>query len=110
MREEHPGQLGAVAALLRDLQRIGAHHPDLNAKNIYLARQRDADRPDSSDGWRAYVLDVDRVRFLAPDDALAGAENAARLHRSLLKWRTREGLVITDAQLAVLAYDAAAPA
>jgi 3-deoxy-D-manno-octulosonic acid kinase len=101
-REERDDMLDAVALLLRDLHRAGAHHPDLNAKNIYLTR---ADR---ADGWTAYVLDVDRVQFLAPGDALAGAGNAARLRRSLLKWRDKGGLVITDAQLALLAHDAEA--
>jgi hypothetical protein len=99
-REAHEDQLDAVAELLRQLQRAGAHHPDLNAKNIYLTHHEGR--------WHAHVLDVDRVRLLAPGDALAGAGNAARLRRSLLKWRTREGLVISDAQLALLEHDAAA--
>jgi hypothetical protein len=99
-REEHDDQLDAVASLLRALHRVGAHHPDLNAKNIYLAPEGAA--------WTAYVLDVDRVRFLAPGDDLAAAGNAARLRRSLLKWRAREGLGISDAQVALLEHDAAA--
>lgn len=115
--EEHHEQLRAVALLLRDLHRVGAHHPDLNAKNIYLSRTAGSDDPaggrgadgqaDGQGDWRAFVLDVDRVRFLAPGDALAGSGNAARLQRSLLKWRTREGLVISDSQIALLAHDAA---
>jgi hypothetical protein len=101
-REERGDLLDAVARLLRDLHRAGAHHPDLNAKNIYLAR---AGAPA---GWTAFVLDVDRVQFLSPGDALAGAGNAARLRRSLLKWRAKGGLVITDAQIALLAHGAEA--
>ena len=92
--EEHEDQLDAIVALLRDLRRVGAHHPDLNAKNIYLTRD------DSH--WTAYVLDVDRVRFLPNEPARTGIGNAQRLHRSLLKWRAREGLRISDAQLALL--------
>lgn len=99
---DHEEQLDAVAALLRDLHRVGAHHPDLNAKNLYLARD------DARGTWRAYVLDVDRVQFLAPEDSLAGAANAARLRRSLIKWRTKEGLMITDTQLTLLDHDARA--
>jgi 3-deoxy-D-manno-octulosonic acid kinase len=99
--EEHDDQLDAVAALLRDLHRVGAHHPDLNAKNVYLSRHGAG----GADGaWRAYALDVDRVRFLAPNDALVGAGNSARLRRSLLKWRAREGLVIADSQVARLEH------
>ena len=93
--EEHDDQLDAVASLLEQMQRVGAHHPDLNAKNIYLARTERGT-------WRAWVLDVDRVQFLAPEDALAGAGNAARLRRSLLKWRQREGLLMSDSQIAML--------
>lgn len=92
---EHDRQLEAIAAALRDLRAVGAHHPDLNAKNIYLARQADG-------AWKAWILDLDRVRFLDATPAAAGPVNMARLRRSLLKWRRREGLVITDSQLAWL--------
>ncbi len=88
---EREGQVVAVAALLRALARAGAHHPDLNAKNIYLSRAGGA--------WTAYVLDVDRVRFGTPDDTALDARNLARLLRSLRKRRAQAGLAITDDQL-----------
>jgi Lipopolysaccharide kinase (Kdo/WaaP) family len=87
--------LGAVASLLRDLQAAGAWHADLNAKNLHLAR--DGAR------WRAWVLDVDRVRFGAPNDAGIAGRNFARLARSLRKWRARAALPVDDATIARLA-------
>lgn len=80
--------LVAVASLLRDLQAAGAWHPDLNAKNLHLA----------CDGgrWRAWVLDVDRVHFGAPNDRGIAGRNLARLVRSLRKWRTRHGLPVDE--------------
>lgn len=86
--------LTATAALVRALGLVNAHHEDLNAKNVYLARE--------GNGWRAFALDVDRVRFLAPGDGRAPALNLARLLRSLRKRRERSGLEISDEQLALL--------
>lgn len=104
-REARDDLLDAVAALLRDLQRAGAHHPDLNAKNIYLSRDAAVG---TGGAWRAFVLDVDRVQFLTPGDTLVGTANAARLRRSLLKWRAKGGLAVSDAQVALLDHDAGA--
>lgn len=87
--------LEAVAALLRDLRAAGAQHADLNAKNLYVAR--DAGR------WHAWVLDVDRVRFRRANDPSVGEQNLARLDRSLRKRRDRHALDISEAQLARLA-------
>lgn len=87
---EREGQVVAAAALLRTLARAGALHPDLNAKNIYLTRAHGT--------WTAYALDVDRVRFEAPDGAATAGRNLARLLRSLRKHRER-GLEITEDQL-----------
>ncbi len=86
--------LVATGKLLRALQDVGAHHPDLNARNIYLARD--------GSGWRAYVLDVDRVRFLPPGDARVGARNVARLRRSLRKLRDRGALSVPEPMIAAL--------
>ncbi|MBK7908117.1 MAG: hypothetical protein IPJ78_16345 [Gemmatimonadetes bacterium] len=85
----------AVGTLLRDLRAAGAQHADLNAKNLFLAR--DGNR------WAAWVLDVDRVRFRAPNDPEVGAQNLARLDRSLRKLRDRRTLELDDAALARLA-------
>jgi hypothetical protein len=81
--------------VLRDLRAAGARHADLNAKNLYVGR--DGGR------WHAWVLDVDRVRFGAGNDAGIGEQNLARLDRSLRKLRERDGLEIDDAALARLA-------
>lgn len=89
------GILIAVATLLRDLRSAGAQHADLNAKNVHLAR--DGGR------WHAWVLDVDRVRFGAHDDTDVGAQNLARLDRSIRKLRERSALPVDDAALAHLA-------
>lgn len=84
--------LQAVAVLLRALSTAGAHHPDLNVKNIYVTSEATP---------VACVLDVDRVRFA--DDALAAAGNFARLARSVRKWQALHGLTVGDAELVRLA-------
>src|SRR2546423_9264695 len=43
----------------------GAHHPDLNLKNVLLTAGE-------GEGLDAYVLDVDRVRFSSPGSPLTG--------------------------------------
>lgn len=73
-------QVDAVRALLDSLQRASAWHPDLNIKNVYLTDEAPP---------RAYVLDVDRVRFVS-DARTAATRNARRLLRSLDK-RARAG-------------------
>ena len=92
--------LVAVGALLRALANIGAHHPDLNARNIYLARE--------GGGYRAFVLDVDRIQFLPSGDPRVSARNLARLARSLRKLRERKEIVFPEPQLAALARHAGA--
>ncbi|MBX3132468.1 MAG: hypothetical protein KF689_03625 [Gemmatimonadaceae bacterium] len=86
--------LTAAASLVRALGLVNAHHEDLNAKNVYLARE--------GSGWRAYALDVDRVRFLRDGDGRATALNLARLTRSLRKARQQFGLAISDEEIAAL--------
>ena len=51
--------LDAVAKLLRALTQAGAHHQDLNLKNVLLTA---GEGPDLD----AHVLDVDRVRLSSP--------------------------------------------
>jgi len=72
--------LDAVVALLKGLTHAGAHHQDLNLKNILLTA---GDGP----GLDAHVLDVDRVRFSSPASPLVAQANLDRLIRSLRKWR-----------------------
>jgi hypothetical protein len=72
--------LDAVVKLLKGLARAGAHHQDLNLKNILLTA---GDGP----GLDAHVLDVDRVQFSSPGSPLVAKANLDRLIRSLRKWR-----------------------
>ncbi|MBW7933750.1 MAG: phosphotransferase [Gemmatimonadaceae bacterium] len=83
----------AVAALLRALSRAGAHHPDLNVKNVYVAVDGDV--------VTAYVLDIDRVRFT--DSEEAAASNFARFARSVRKWDAERSLGVGDDALVRLA-------
>lgn len=92
--------LEAVAALLRTLSRAGAHHPDLNVKNVYLAAD--------DERFVAYVLDVDRVIF--GDASQAAARNVARFVRSARKWNAQHALGVPDdalMRLASLAWESA---
>lgn len=92
---DREAQLVAVGTLLRDLRAAGARHADLNAKNLHLARE--------GARWHAWVLDIDRVSFRAPDDPEVGEQNLARLDRSLRKLRERHALELDDAALGRLA-------
>jgi hypothetical protein len=86
----------ATRRLVASLNEIGARHHDLNVKNVLL---RDASREASRAGFEAMVLDVDRVEFVPVDDRVATA-NAARLMRSVRKWKVVRGAPISDAELA----------
>src|SRR3954463_3724253 len=72
--------LDAIAKLLRALTQAGAHHQDLNLKNVLLTAGE-------GEGLDAHVLDVDRVRFSSPGSPLIAKANFDRLIRSLRKWR-----------------------
>jgi hypothetical protein len=88
---EREGLLIAVGSLLRDLRAAGARHADLNAKNLHMARE--------GGRWHAWVLDVDRVGFVAPNHPDVGQQNFDRLERSIRKWRDRGSLAMTDETL-----------
>jgi hypothetical protein len=72
--------LDAIAKLLRSLTHAGAHHQDLNLKNVLLTAGE-------GEGLDAHVLDVDRVQFSSPGSPLIAKANLDRLIRSLRKWR-----------------------
>jgi hypothetical protein len=91
---ERAALLEATASLLRAMSAVRAHHPDLNAKNIYLARDGNT--------FRAFVLDVDRIAFLRAGDTNAGPRNIARLTRSLRKFRTKHRLPVREDEIAAL--------
>jgi hypothetical protein len=77
--------LDAIVKMLRSLTQAGAHHQDLNLKNVLLTA---GDGP----GLDAHLLDVDRVRFSSPGSPLVGKANLDRLIRSLRKWRDLHSL------------------
>jgi len=83
----------AVATLLRALAALGAQHPDLNVKNVYIAGE--------GAGATAYILDVDRMTF--GEKAEASARNFARFARSARKWNDAHGLRVSDDALVRLA-------
>lgn len=91
--------IDAAAALLRMMQAAGARHPDLNVKNILISHTGGAPL--------AWVLDVDRVAFARAGDAGLAQRNARRLRLSLVKWRARHGLDVSEAHWAQLADGAA---
>jgi hypothetical protein len=108
LREVEAGEhrdscLAATGKLLGSLARAGAHHPDLNARNVLIAW-------DNNTGAHAFVLDVDRIRFHVPGDPMVSTANLARLEHSLEKLRERESLPVSDADLAVLRSAAKAKA
>ncbi|MEO7823524.1 MAG: lipopolysaccharide kinase InaA family protein [Gemmatimonadaceae bacterium] len=77
--------LDATAKLLHALTHAGAHHQDLNLKNILMTAGE-------GEGLDAHVLDVDRVQFHSPGSPLVAKANLDRLIRSLRKRRDTEGL------------------
>jgi len=93
--------LRAVGKLLARLTRSGAHHPDLNARNVLITW-------DTPDGAGAHVLDVDRIRFHVSGDPMVASANIERLERSLKKLREREQLAVTDSDIALIRTAAAA--
>lgn len=90
--DDHAAAADATAELLRALAGCGAVHADLNLKNVLLQRREG--------GFRAHVLDVDRVSFHDPRDPKVPARNWARFARSARKWREQHGVPIPDAWLA----------
>ena len=87
--------LRAAGKLIALMTRSGAHHPDLNARNILISW-------DSTAGASAHVLDVDRIRFHLPGDPMVAGANMDRLERSLQKLRERENLAVSDSDFEVI--------
>jgi hypothetical protein len=94
-KEHRDACLKAAGKLLVQLARAGAHHPDLNARNVLITWE--------SEGARAHVLDVDRIRFHMPGDPMVAQANLDRLKRSLQKLRERESLEVSDSEIDSLA-------
>ncbi|MEO8577541.1 MAG: lipopolysaccharide kinase InaA family protein [Gemmatimonadales bacterium] len=94
--------LRAAGTLLRSLGHAGAHHPDLNARNVLVTW-------DSEHGAGTHVLDVDRIRFHVPGDPMVARANLARLFRSLRKLREQRELEISETELELVGAAAAVP-
>ena len=88
--QKRSAALESAAALVAALSRAGAHHADLNLRNILV----------SSDA--AYILDTDRVRFHVPGDPIVLRANIERLQRSLRKRRDLDGLPVDENEIVAL--------
>ena len=85
-----------VARLLARMALAGARHPDLNVRNVLIARDENGQR----DAW---LLDVDRVWFDTPRHPRVREANLSRFARSARKLREREGLPVGEGEMALLA-------
>jgi tRNA A-37 threonylcarbamoyl transferase component Bud32 len=95
--------LEAAGRLVGSLSAIGAHHPDLNIRNVLVTWESDH-------GARAHILDVDRIRFHTPADPMVARANIERLERSLRKLRALGSIELSDDEIAgVQAAASAAP-
>ncbi len=92
--------LRATGKLLASLTRAGAHHPDLNARNVLITWHTEK-------GASAHVLDVDRIRFHVPGDPMVAGANLERLIRSLNKLRGLGTLAVTDSEIELFSGAAA---
>ena len=92
---ERSSCLEATGKLLGTMARAGAHHPDLNARNVLVTWE--------GEGAKAHVLDVDRIRFHVPQDPMVARANAERLERSLVKLRGLGTLKISDEEIGLIA-------
>jgi 3-deoxy-D-manno-octulosonic acid kinase len=84
-----------VARLLARMAAAGVRHPDLNVRNILIARDDNGHRA-------AWLLDVDRVWFDTPRHPRVREANLSRFARSARKLREREGLPVGDGEMALL--------
>lgn len=87
----------ATALLLGRLQQAGVWHPDLNARNVLLARTED------SDALTAVLLDIDRAQLVLPGDPQLAAANLQRLIRSLRKLSRTAALSLSESDFASFA-------
>jgi tRNA A-37 threonylcarbamoyl transferase component Bud32 len=81
--------LKAAALSVSLMHRLGVDHRDLNLKNILLRRE--------ADGWRGYVIDLDKARlFSGPVPRERAERNLARLARSVRKLDPGERFISAD--------------
>jgi len=81
-QERTRAALEAAGLLVRQLEEARIHHPDLNAKNVFLA---------GSDGTDAHLLDLDGCRVLDARAIIPAGPMRRRLERSLRKFEDRTG-------------------
>ena len=86
--------LNAAAGAVASLVSAGAHHPDLNIRNVLVA-------PGADGGLTGWILDVDRVRFHVPGSPTVRDANLTRLRRSLRK-SMRLGLQIREEEITAI--------
>lgn len=86
--------LNAAAGAVASLVSAGAHHPDLNIRNVLVA-------PGDDGGLTGWILDVDRVRFHVPGSPTVRDANLTRLRRSLRK-SMRLGLPIREEEITAI--------
>ena len=86
--------LSAAAGAVASLVAAGAHHPDLNIRNVLVA-------PGPDGGLSGWILDVDRVRFHVPGSPTVRDANITRLRRSLRK-SMRLGLSIREEEIVAI--------
>ena len=89
--DERWALIEVLSRLLGALRRAGAHHPDLNVRNVLVL--------DAAPGPTAAILDVDRVTFGTPGDATLAGRNVRRLLRSMAKERVGYGVDLTSRQV-----------
>jgi len=97
--------LHAVAELLAALTGAGARHPDLNMRNILIARA-------GAGEIRALVLDVDRVWIDTPGSRHVTERNVRRLARSARKVARTHDVALDESDLqwlSMTAHDLAHP-
>lgn len=91
----------AAGQMLRTTFAAGVRHPDLNLRNILIARRRDAGPNEES--VSALLIDLDKATVgAAPVSSSERDAMLARLHRSRRKFETRTGIVTAAAELAAL--------
>jgi len=99
-RDRDPGAMRdtvrVVAKLLARMAVAGARHPDLNVRNVLIARDDNGHR-------EAWLLDVDRVWFDTPRHPRVREANLSRFARSARKLREHEGFPLGDGEMALLA-------
>jgi hypothetical protein len=89
--EERWALIDVLSRLIGALRRAGAHHPDLNVRNVLVL--------DAAPGPTAAILDVDRMRFGTPGDSVLARRNVRRLLRSMAKARVGYGVDLTSRQV-----------